>query len=66
MAISKRDKQLLLDILKTPKLSKSDKDTEIVLSPAAYARLFEDLRPEANIKIRATKLKPGQKRKVVG
>jgi hypothetical protein len=64
MAISKRDKQLLLDISKTPKLPKSDK--EIVLSPAAYARLFEDLGPEANIKIRATKLKPGQKRKVVG
>lgn len=64
MAISKRDKKLLLDILKTPKRAKSDK--EIVLSPAAYARLFEDLGPEANIKIRATKLKPGQKRKVVG
>jgi len=65
MAISKRDKKLLLDILKTPKQSKSDKDTQIVLSPAAYARLFEDLGPEANIKIRATKLKPGQKRRIV-
>jgi hypothetical protein len=65
MAISKRDKKLLLNILKSPKLPKSNKETEIVLSPTSYARLFEDLGPETNIKIRATKLKRNQKRKVV-
>ena len=53
-----------MDILKTPmKLPKSN--AEIVLSPKSYAQLFKDLGSRANIKIKATPLKKGQRRKVV-
>jgi hypothetical protein len=48
---------------KERKLPKSN--TEIVLSPKSYARLFKDLGSRANIKIKAKPLKKGQRRKVV-
>jgi hypothetical protein len=64
MSTTKKEKKLLMDILKTPmKLPKSN--TEIVLSPKSYAQLFKDLGSRANIKIKATPLKKGQRRKVV-
>ena len=52
-----------MDILKTPKLPKSN--TEIVLSPKSYSQLFKDLGSRANIKIKAKPLAKGQRRKVV-
>jgi len=63
MSTTKKEKKLLMDILKVKKLPKSK--TEIVLSPSSYARLFDDLGSRANIKIKATPLKKGQRRKVV-
>ena len=59
----KKERKLLMDILKTPKLPKSN--TEIVLSPKSYAQLFKDLGSRANIKITAKPLKKNQRRKVV-
>ena len=59
-----KERKLLMDILKTPmKLPKSN--TEVVLTPKSYSQLFKDLGSRANIKIKATPLKKGQRRKVV-
>ena len=51
-------------ILKVPKKLPNSK-TKIVMSPKSYSRLFKDLGNRANIKIKATKLKKGERRKVV-
>jgi len=61
----KKERKLLMDILKTPKLPKSKTKTEIVLSPKSYAQLFKDLGSRANIKIKAKPLNKNQRRKVV-
>ena len=64
MISKKKERKLLMDILKTPmKLPKSN--AQIVLSPKSYAQLFKDLGSRANIKIKAKPLKKGQRRKVV-
>jgi hypothetical protein len=61
---NKKERKLLMDILKTPKkLPKSN--TEIVLSPKSYSQLFKDLGSRANIKIKAKPLNKNQRRKVV-
>lgn len=60
----KREKKLLKEILKMPKKLPESK-TPVVLSPSSYKQLFKDLGDRARITVKATKLKPNQKRKVV-
>lgn len=62
MISRKKEKKLLMDILKAPKFPKNN---NVVLSPKSYAQLFKDLGSRAKIKIRASKMKPGEKRKVI-
>ena len=62
--INKQEKKILKQILKIPKKLLNSK-TKIVMSPKSYSRLFKDLGNRANIKIKATKLKKGERRKVV-
>lgn len=61
----KKERKLLMDILKTPKKLPKSNNTEIVLSPKSYAQLFKDLGSRANIKIKAKPLNKNQRRKVV-
>ena len=62
--IKKQEKKILKQILKVPK-KLPDSKTKIVMNPKSYSRLFKDLGKRANIKIRATKLKKGERRKIV-
>ncbi|MDA1167198.1 MAG: hypothetical protein O3A83_02955 [Proteobacteria bacterium] len=62
--IKKQEKKILKQILKVPKKLPNSK-TKIVMSPKSYNQLFKDLGNRANIKITATKLKKGGRRKVI-
>jgi len=62
--IKKQEKKILKQILKVPKKLPNSK-TKIVMSPKSYNQLFKDLGNRANIKIKATKLKKSERRKVV-
>ena len=62
--IKKQEKKILKQILKVPKKLPNSK-TKIVMSPKSYNQLFKDIGNRANIKIKATKLKKSERRKVV-
>lgn len=62
--IKKQEKKIIKQILKVPK-KLQDSKTKIVMSPKSYSQLFKDLGNRANIKIKASKLKRGERRRIV-
>lgn len=62
--VKKNDKKILKQIVKAPK-KLFQSSTKLVISPKSYNQFFKDVGPRANITIKAKKLKPGEKRKVI-